>query len=326
MTKKDKIKWLAQLASSIAILAFLICSFDFRKVVEQIADLSANLLLAAFVFNTIGGLIVTGYQYYHTLIDHSTHRAWSFVKINFILRFYSLVMPGVVATGIRWGFFRRLGINNSQTMHLMMMNKLVQVLVLSTVFIGMVLSSDTFQAKVDDFYGLILLLSLSCAAGVIFLFFFMFSGFGRHFVHRRWGWEGNWLLKKVVGKLRTFLTATSTFTKRKLATVLALGVLSHLLIIVSQYLVCLGLNVGLDIFEIAFVRSFVVLLMIIPISVGGLGVREAGFVGGLALFGVAGDVGLALALVLLFFQVINGIVGFLFSVLTISNAGSVKEP
>ena len=161
---------------------------------------------------------------------------------------------------------------------------------------------------------MIYIFSVASFAGVLLIFLMIFSDKGRDKIKNIGSGSKSKYIKKIHIKLQNILIVADKFERKKFIVVVSLGVLSHFLIIVSQYLICLSLNISLNIIEIAFARSFVALLMLMPISIGGIGVREVGFVGVLTLFGVDSEAGLALALVLLIFQLINGGIGFFFTI------------
>jgi len=268
--------------------------------------------IMAFILNSFGGLFVSAYQYQQTLVDHSRCKVSSFVKVNFIIRYYLLVIPAAVAIGLRWLHFKKIGVSGSQAIYIMLVNKLVQLLVLTLVLISILLSPSFFYE--EGLGNMIYIFSVASFAGVLLIFLMIFSDKGRDKIKNIGSGSKSKYIKKIHIKLQNILIVAEKFERKKFIVVVSLGVLSHFLIIVSQYLICLSLNVSLNIIEIAFARSFVALLMLMPISIGGIGVREVGFVGVLTLFGVDSEAGLALALVLLIFQLINGGIGFFFTI------------
>ena len=69
------------------------------------------------------------------------------------------------------------------------------------------------------------------------------------------------------------------------------------------------LELGVSIYAMAWIRSLVFLLTLIPITVGGIGVREAAFVGFLQLYGVPAAEALAFSFVVLAIQLAIGALG-----------------
>ena len=92
------------------------------------------------------------------------------------------------------------------------------------------------------------------------------------------------------------------------------SMLFHIFRIVGIYYFVLAVGSDMNIIDIPVVLSIVLLISIIPISIGALGVREAAFVGGFSLYLVEPVSGLAIAILTRVFLFIQAIVGcFTFS-------------
>lgn len=86
--------------------------------------------------------------------------------------------------------------------------------------------------------------------------------------------------------------------------------LFHIFRIVGIYCFVLAVGSDMNIIDIPVVLSIVLLISIIPISIGALGVREAAFVGGFSLYLVEPVSGLAIAILTRVFLFIQAIVGY----------------
>ncbi len=72
-------------------------------------------------------------------------------------------------------------------------------------------------------------------------------------------------------------------------------------------------NMGLDVnyLEYCWIMPAVAVILLLPISFGGLGVREVSLSGFLALFGVASEKAIVISIVLLFSQIVAAIIGLI---------------
>jgi hypothetical protein len=86
-------------------------------------------------------------------------------------------------------------------------------------------------------------------------------------------------------------------------------VLGHILFVSSAVIVSRGLGIDVSFYDIGWMRSAVFLLTVLPLTVGGIGIREAGFAGLLYLYGVDRPTALAMPVVLLAIQVTIGAIG-----------------
>jgi uncharacterized protein (TIRG00374 family) len=93
----------------------------------------------------------------------------------------------------------------------------------------------------------------------------------------------------------------------------------------QTYIIAIGLNIDIPIIEFLIISiTSVVISSVIPITIGGLGVREGVFVLMISVYGISSDIAIVLSLAgFLVKIVIPGIIGFLFS--TTSSFKYVKE-
>lgn len=70
-----------------------------------------------------------------------------------------------------------------------------------------------------------------------------------------------------------------------------------------------GLMIDASLFDYCWIYGFVAMALLIPLTVGGLGIREGSFIGLLGWLGVSGEKALALSLVFLGFQIFDAVMG-----------------
>lgn len=118
-------------------------------------------------------------------------------------------------------------------------------------------------------------------------------------------------LGRIGPPLRHFLDAWSGHARqpRTLVLSLAWGILAQILTVAGTQVLGGGLGIVLPFPAWIVVIGMLTVVLLMPLTIGGLGVREASLVGFLSLLGVAEERALALALALLAFQLATAVVG-----------------
>ncbi|CAO3439992.1 hypothetical protein [Azospirillum doebereinerae] len=129
---------------------------------------------------------------------------------------------------------------------------------------------------------------------------------------RRAGW-GRWIGER----LDRFLDTWRGHAKapRLIALSLLYGVTAQALAVASSMTLALGLGIDIGYAAWCVVIGALTVILLAPVTIGGLGLRELSLVGMLGLMGVSHDQALALALVILAFQLAVAAVGLLVDLL-----------
>lgn len=118
----------------------------------------------------------------------------------------------------------------------------------------------------------------------------------RHFVRElQAGGSGTWW-SAVLHRLSHALGSVARLSPATLARIFAISILAQLPGILLYYALGRGLDLTVSFVSMGWIRSVVVLLTVLPISIGGLGVREGALVFTLHAFGVSTSDALALSI------------------------------
>lgn len=119
-------------------------------------------------------------------------------------------------------------------------------------------------------------------------------------------------------RLGRFLATWRTHARapRRVLASLTYGVASQCLAVASVQALALGVGVDVGYGAWCVVIGALTIILLVPVTIGGLGVRELSLVGLLGLLGVARDEALAVALLILAFQAAVGLLGLAVDVLT----------
>ncbi len=134
------------------------------------------------------------------------------------------------------------------------------------------------------------------------------------------------VLPVLAGHLRRLQTALRAFAVHPRLTGSSIlgGVLFQAMIVANFALLGAGVGIDLPLAVWAVVAGIVSVVLLIPVSVGGIGLRDVTLVGVLAGFGVPADAAFALSLILLGLHLFGGAIGGLWSLPPWPRAGSTE--
>lgn len=316
---KDKLLFLLKIVVSLTLAVYFYQLVDFSRVAKALVNIDPIFYVLGVFLNYIGGIT------FQSMITRNTSRELnvSIIKmdaVNLGMRFYSLILPLAAVSAIRWHRYTKLGCSKTHAMLLMVLNKALQVTLISFfLLIGLVLFNDLLSDKISDIsYKALILASL---------FIFVLSGFLSLGLMRNtrlnaffyFGYIASRKIShhlfkyflKIAKRLRKAIKSNTVIDQKVFLSIFIYSGIGFLIIAVSQYVFALSIGMDIDFLAILFMRAFVQLLMMFPISIAGLGLRELGFVSTSVLLGYSVEEGLALSLILLSMQVIFALMGML---------------
>jgi uncharacterized protein (TIRG00374 family) len=121
-------------------------------------------------------------------------------------------------------------------------------------------------------------------------------------------------MKRAEEKFQSFLDAFSKFKryKKEMTIIMILSFLMQFNVILHYYFAALALNIEISFISFLFMVPIVLLIAMVPISIGGLGVRENTTVYFLQMLGVSATNAIALPLLVLFLLILESIIGGIF--------------
>ena len=292
---------LLKAAVSIALLAVLASRVPLADLAATLAR-ADPLLLAGAVAAAFGGWAVNSLKWWQLLAAlHPGGHYADLLALNFIGMFYGLVLPGQISGEVVKGLrLSRRGIPGSAVATSILVDRLtglaaLALLGLSGLALGPELPATASAAWLAMLVLAMAALPLVAARGGIHL---PFAG--------TVGWRG-----KLAGALQAVNAALFTYRARPglLAGALALALVFQGVVSVSNYLAARALGIDIALPVLVWIVAAVSLINLLPVSVGGLGVREGAYVLLLSQNGVPVSSGLALALVVFGIIVLQGLAG-----------------
>lgn len=239
------------------------------------------------------------------------------VRINFATSFWVLALPGTLAGGpIRWFKLSRAGGGTMEPAAAIIYSRIAYMA-------GMALLGVLFVlAEVPRGVTWVAVASLVLFLGIVVTLAGLATRAGRWKLVRRLSARKEGLVARVVEAAGRYRHLSG----RERAYVLALAVAENLVGTVVLFFLALGLGLELAFVTLGWVRSVVKLLMSLPVTISGLGIREGGLMIALEPYGVAGPNALALSLLLLATSLLVGAVGGALELHTAVTGGGVESP
>ncbi len=308
---KSTAKFLGRAIVSAIILWLCFHTIDIDDILTVFSKTRISYFLYALVLNIIGTIIIKAMITYIILkYNKMKFSLAELININFVIRFYTLIMPRGVATGIRWLKYRQSG-NDSDAFILVVFENILNIFILmftATFFLSLSmnkLGNSAYYAIGCSIIGFFLAL-------VALLNFFSSVFFS--FTKKIYLLLNKTIPPFLIKKIDLLLNSARSFhqiDKKTIAYIIALSLLSYAFFVISPYILSKAMHIEIDLIAIAWTRSLVLLMALIPITVAGLGIREAGYISFLGMYAIPKQEALAFSLSIFVIQLIIGAVGLL---------------
>jgi uncharacterized membrane protein YbhN (UPF0104 family) len=221
------------------------------------------------------------------------------LRINLTSSFYGLVLPGFLSTGVlRWYRLHRAGSSGAHTFAVLLLNRLIET---STVVFSALLFWLIDGMPGDERVMVPLFAALLLGLGATYLIGFnqATAEWFRAFLSSPRAAVVPAAVKQPLLTLVDAIRDLGHPLGRSRAQVLSLSLVSHLLGILLFLFFARGLDIELSLYAAGYTRSMLLLAGMLPLSIGGFGVREGGMILLLRPYGVAAERAVALAFLLL---------------------------
>ena len=306
---KRRLGFALRLGLTLAALWGCLALVEPDRLLLALEGLSLSVFVAAAMINVLGTILIPAVITKLALkIDRIALTLRELVAINLAIRFYVLVLPRAAAAALRWWRYSRAG-RGDDALALMIFERVAQLLVLALVATLFIAVDRAKLGEAGLALGTASALACLLAAG-LFAAFLSPAVFG--FAARSLAPFERLLPSLIAPKINKLGIAIARFQaieRRTALLVVGLSLFAFAAFVLSPYLLALDLDLGVSIYAMAWIRSLVFMLTLVPLTIAGIGVREAAFVGFLQLYGVPAAEALAFSLVLLAVQLAIGGLG-----------------
>lgn len=306
---KPSYKFAGRFLVSATILWFCLKAIDIKDILIVFYNIDLPVFCLALFLNIIGTIVLKALVTDRILKNNKMHISLiNLININFITRFYTIILPRGVATGIRWLKYRKDG-SNSDAFILVVFENILHIFILmltASVFLSIDMDALPHYGR----YALcISIVGLFVSATALLVFFSsgLFAKLNGVYKTTK-VYIPDWLTNKI----DRLVAAAISFQKTDTVTIFfifGLSLLSYFFFVLSPYVLSLAMGIKLEFIAIAWIRSLVLLMALVPITVAGLGVREAGYIALLNMYAISRQDALAFSIGLFVIQILIGCVG-----------------
>ncbi len=303
-------KFILKISVTAIILWLLLHNINLEKLFVSYRQLQLQILFYATVLIVSGNLVIPAVISMRSLKAGSlAFSLWDLVRVNFAVRFYSLFLPRGLVTGIRWVKYRNKG-KGSDAAVLILFEKIIQMAIMiavCVVFLGL-------DYKILGRDGQVLfILSILCLLSVLvglaaFCTPPQFAGKVDVLINYIIKFFPPWLNSKC-HELLSSLQGFRNLTKKDVSVIVFLSFAGHALCILGGYVLAEGLCPQINLAAFAWMRSVILFLSLMPLTIGNLGVREAGYMYLMGLYFVPAESAVAFSLGLFTVQILIGFMG-----------------
>lgn len=306
-------KWLILLAIKISISGSLLFYILHIIPLSQIFDTFAR-ALPALVFLAFVSLGLERYFMALQLkrITENQNMGLSSIqifRINLITSFYELFLPGSVVTGaIRWYKLSQLSKMKIPTLAALGINRLVQLAVI--ILVGVLCWAIGTKPKDPGLTGILFFFFVVGSLIVYGLFINeRFLGYALNCVDRATSLLLPASLQSPILKLTNALNKFHQLTFKSKLEIVGISISASLLSILGWFFLAQALMLPVSPLTLGWVRSVIGMLVLIPISIAGLGIREGSLMVLLPPYGVTLDEAVALSFLMFFMKICWGTFG-----------------
>ncbi|MEX2149950.1 MAG: lysylphosphatidylglycerol synthase transmembrane domain-containing protein [Steroidobacteraceae bacterium] len=286
-----------KLLISAGLLSFIFSSVPVSQLTSILRDVSPWPFLAALALTPC--MVYLAATQTKVLTDQQglTLGVGQIFAVTFATAFYGLLLPGAIVGGaVRWYKFSQQDKKPAQALAAIAFGRLMNTLVLAVT--GLVCWALDPQARQNMLNGAILGTAMLGLCGVYLLFFrrrqaqMLTSLLGRQ----------TYIPVFIRLKLAKGLSAASDFQGLpvpRILTMTTVFAIYHFLGIASFHLLALAVPVDLSLSNIGWIRTYILFIMALPISIMGLGVREGALIFMLQAYGIPPPAALAYSFLIL---------------------------
>lgn len=305
---------------SVSILVFLLASIEWEKAIEAVENAQIIFLLFALTVSFTNRIVINYKQYVLLKARNVSLSFWKLFNINMIGAFWGMFLPSSLSTDVVRGFYLvKSGADNAISLSSVVVDRFLGVFsLLVAALIGLIFSGDI----IPDQNLKLLIIALTIFL-ILFLFIFQLKR-TRNFVQKILGY----IKFKSVGakliKLHSAFLEYKNYPKAIFYSFL-LSIFVQLLRIVDIYIVALAFGVEINIWALLILVPIIMVVVMIPISVGGIGVREGAFVGFFKLINIEPSVSVIIALTASLIATLVALSGGIFYVFYRSDSDKLKK-
>jgi len=312
-----KLKHIIKITVTVALLAFILTYLvDIDLVFDQVKKIDVRYFLLAVTLSIIGNIFCVKRWQLILKVKELKFRFVTLFKYYYIGIFYNSFFPGTVGgDSVKiYKMIKKTSGRKADIAASVVLDRLMGLMIIYfAAIVALVFQYDFFDKKIS--WALLLAL-LMIAVGFILLYKRDFFDFAMEEIRERFQ-KG----EKVLSKIDVFYNSLNLFQLKKqggakLALIILLSISFFYISYVGVFYVLLkALGASVTYYYCMTFLPILNLIVMLPISIGGVGVREVLLIYFLSLDGVAAEIAVALGVLILSVRLINNLLGSLVNVL-----------
>jgi len=295
--RKDRLLNLLKVCLSLALLVILLRQVGWQQTIGTLGKARLPHLAAAFVLYLVG-IVVRAYRWQILVSALKTDIPLARLTVlYFVGTFFSNFLPtGIGGDVVRVYELSKQSKRPIESVGTVLLDRGTGLLMLF--LIALVTLIFNYRLIAPNVVAAIVLLSLGSWAGL-------------GFVLRR-DWLERWGLLRIMARIKPLEELYESVTAcglRAIGGALAVSLVFNALLIAVNYLIALSLGVNIPLWYFLLFIPLISFLLVLPISLSGLGVREGGYVYLFAQAGVPAPLALAMSLLFYALNVATGLIG-----------------
>jgi uncharacterized membrane protein YbhN (UPF0104 family) len=294
---RDKLLNLLKVCLSLGLLALLLKQVGWQQTLETLGKARFPYLAAAFAIYLVG-MVVRAYRWQVLLA--ALRIDMPLVKLTglyFVGTFFSNILPtGIGGDVVRVYELSKQSKKPIESVGTVLLDRATGLLVLFLIALMALIFSHQLIAP-------------NVATAILILCLGSWAGLG--LILRR-DWLERWGLLRIMAKIKQFRELYESVTAcglKAMGGALAISLVFNALLIAVNYLIALSLGVEIPLWCFLLFVPLISFLLVLPVSLSGLGVREGGYVYLFAQVGVSAPLALAMSLLFYALNVATGLIG-----------------
>jgi uncharacterized membrane protein YbhN (UPF0104 family) len=309
-------KLILRIAISLGLLGVVLWKIPVAEFISHLSGVELLPMFASYLLVPIMGYIDANRTKMMTDLQDMTLSVAAICRISFITSFYSLFLPGYLAGGvIRWHRIARHDGKPAQALAIVLFGRVVSTLI--SVAIGFACWALDARAREVPIYGLAL---AALFVALVFAYWLLFSSGQRAKSLADFFLRQRWVPAMVSSKLGKVINSGGRFDqlgmRRIVATIGLLGV-HEVIGITSFYLLAVALDMPLSFVTIGWIRCYIMLVTLLPLTMMGVGVRDGSLIVLLKTYSIAPALAVSYSTLLLGRTFVLGVLGGLSELWTI---------
>lgn len=300
MSKKSKkfVEIIFKIAVSFLLLYWVFKKIDIVEMYEELKKCSFPMFLLAGFINIL--VILMGAISFHCI--YIKENVKQIFMVFFKSCFYTMILPGqLVGEGTKIFMLSSKKTKLEERVSAVFVDKMLNCIAMVIVgIVGINVSGLLVSARIKKILYLVFVIII-----IVFLLL----------LNKRMLYKIEKVIEKIkIEKVRNFVIKYfqqwKMYSENRIGILKSLicGIIYQLMISLIYFILSVGIGIDVSFWDFCWINTFLTVVLLLPISIGGLGVRESTLVGMLALVGVESEKALLISILTFLIQVVRAII------------------